>query len=325
MFGKSGNISGPRVEDFVKLEKIGEGTYGVVFKGRSKKTGEIVAMKKIRLESEEEGVPSTAIREISLLKELQHPNIVHLQDVIMQEGRLYLIFEFLTMDLKKYLDSIPSGEMMDKNLVKSYTYQMLQAILFCHQRRVLHRDLKPQNLLINKHGSIKIADFGLARAFGIPVRVYTHEVVTLWYRAPEILLGANKYSCPVDIWSIGCIFAEMANKRPLFQGDSEIDQLFRIFRVLCTPTDDLWPGVSQLPDFKATFPAWTTKSLDSQMDGHLDSLGLDLLDKMLVYDPVKRISAKQALQHPYFDDLDKSDLPAKPGQFQVPVAPQILD
>ena len=147
-----------------------------IFQGKNKKTGEIVAMKKIRLESEEEGVPSTAIREVSLLKELNHPNIVRLQDVIMQESRLYLIFEFLTMDLKKYLDTIPAKEMMNPNLVKSYTYQILQAMLFCHQRRVLHRDLKPQNLLIDKNGAIKLADFGLARAFGIPVRVYTHEV-----------------------------------------------------------------------------------------------------------------------------------------------------
>ena len=160
----------------------------------------------------------------------------------MQENRLYLIFEFLTMDLKKYIDTaFGEDEMMDPKLVKSYTYQvrrqtsrnvtsslnpshsrsvhfqLLQGMLFCHQRRVLHRDLKPQNLLIDKNGAIKIADFGLARAFGIPVRVYTHEVVTLWYRAPEILLGSNKYSCPIDIWSVGCIFAEMANKRPLFQ------------------------------------------------------------------------------------------------------------
>ncbi len=136
----------------------------------------------------------------------------------MQENRLYLIFEFLTMDLKKYIDTaIPAKEFMDPQLVKSYTYQILQAMLFCHQRRVLHRDLKPQNLLIDKNGAIKLADFGLARAFGIPVRVYTHEVVTLWYRAPEILLGSNKYSCPIDIWSIGCIFAEMATKKPLFQ------------------------------------------------------------------------------------------------------------
>jgi len=315
---KNGQSAPLRMEDFVKLEKIGEGTYGVVFKGRNRKTNEIVAMKKIRLESEEEGVPSTAIREISLLKELQHPNIVSLQDVIMQENRLYLIFEFLTMDLKKYLDTaIPAHEMMSAHLLKSYTYQLLQAILFCHQRRVLHRDLKPQNLLIDKSGAIKVADFGLARAFGVPVRVYTHEVVTLWYRAPEILLGASKYSCPVDIWSIGCIFAEMANKRPLFRGDSEIDQLFRIFRVLKTPTDDLWPGVSALPDYKDTFPVWNTYSLPDQMKTKVDEQGLELLADMLIYDPAKRISAKKAIVHPYFDDLDKSTLPAKPGEYEI--------
>lgn len=318
---KNGQSSAPlRMEDFVKLEKIGEGTYGVVFKGRNRKTNEIVAMKKIRLESEEEGVPSTAIREISLLKELQHPNIVSLQDVIMQESRLYLIFEFLTMDLKKYLDTaIPPQEMMSAVLLKSYCYQLLQAILFCHQRRVLHRDLKPQNLLIDKSGAIKVADFGLARAFGVPVRVYTHEVVTLWYRAPEILLGASKYSCPVDIWSIGCIFAEMANKRPLFQGDSEIDQLFRIFRVLKTPTEDLWPGVSSLPDYKDTFPTWNSYNLPAQVkdDAKVNDHGMDLLAQMLIYDPSKRISAKAAIAHPYFDDLDKSTLPAKPGEYEI--------
>jgi len=316
----SGRPQGLRMEDFAKLEKIGEGTYGVVFKGCNRKTNEIVAMKKIRLESEEEGVPSTAIREISLLKELQHPNIVLLQDVIMQESRLYLIFEFLTMDLKKYLDnSIPPNEMMSTNLLKSYCYQLLQAILFCHQRRVLHRDLKPQNLLIDKSGAIKVADFGLARAFGVPVRVYTHEVVTLWYRAPEILLGANKYSCPVDIWSIGCIFAEMANKRPLFQGDSEIDQLFRIFRVLRTPNEDIWPGCSSLPDFKTTFPTWNNYNLEGQMkeEANIDDQGLKLLASMLEYDPSKRITAKKALSHPYFDDLDKSTLPAKPGEYEI--------
>ncbi|CAL1281976.1 unnamed protein product [Larinioides sclopetarius] len=113
---------------------------------------------------------------------------------------------------------------------QSYLYQILDGILYCHRRRIIHRDLKPQNLLIDQQGAIKIADFGLARAFGIPVRVYTHEVVTLWYRAPEVLLGSPRYSTPIDIWSIGCIFAEMANKAPLFRGDSEIDQLYRIFR-----------------------------------------------------------------------------------------------
>ncbi|XP_078422015.1 cyclin-dependent kinase 1 [Cetorhinus maximus] len=296
------------MEDYVKIEKIGEGTYGVVYKGRHKTTQQIVAMKKIRLESEEEGVPSTAIREISLLKELQHPNIVCLQDVLMQDARLYLIFEFLSMDLKKYLDSLPTRQMMDQMLVKSYLYQITQGIAFCHSRRVLHRDLKPQNLLIDSKGIIKLADFGLARAFGVPVRVYTHEVVTLWYRAPEVLLGSARYSTPVDIWSIGTIFAEMATKRPLFHGDSEIDQLFRIFRTLGTPNNEIWPEVETLPDYKNTFPKWKAGSL-SQVK-NIDVNGLDLLAKTLIYDPARRISAKEALRHPYFDDLDKSSLPA---------------
>ncbi|XP_007441197.2 cyclin-dependent kinase 1 [Python bivittatus] len=227
----------------------------------------------------------------------------------MQDSRLYLIFEFLSMDLKKYLDSIPSGQYLDHMLVKSYLYQILQGIVFCHSRRVLHRDLKPQNLLIDDNGVIKLADFGLARAFGIPVRVYTHEVVTLWYRSPEVLLGSARYSTPVDIWSIGTIFAEMATKKPLFHGDSEIDQLFRIFRALGTPNNDVWPEVESLQDYKNTFPKWKPSSLASHVK-NLDDDGLDLLSKTLIYDPAKRISGRVALNHPYFDDLDKSKLPA---------------
>ncbi|XP_043482217.1 cyclin-dependent kinase 1 [Leptopilina heterotoma] len=291
------------MENFLKIEKIGEGTYGVVYKGKHKKTGEIVAMKKIRLESDDEGIPSTAIREISLLKELKHPNIVSLLDVLMEESKLYLIFEYLTMDLKKYMDTLGSGKLMNPSVVKCYLYQITKAILFCHQRRVLHRDLKPQNLLVDKSGVIKIADFGLGRAFGIPVRVYTHEVVTLWYRAPEILLGATRYSCAIDIWSIGCIFAEMATKKPLFQGDSEIDQLFRIFRVLKTPTEEIWPGVSQYSDYKATFPNWKTNNLEEHVKV-LDVDGIDLLQEMLTYDPAHRISARAVLQHSFFEDIE---------------------
>jgi len=313
------HLSGHRLDDFVKLNKLGEGTYGVVFKGQNKKTGEIVAMKKIKLESEDEGVPSTAIREIALLRELQHPNIVNLKDILMQESKLYLIFEFLTMDLKQYMDTQcgSKDQPMQPQLVKSWIYQLCQGIVFCHSRRVLHRDLKPANLLIDKDGGIKIADFGLARAFGIPVRVYTHEVVTLWYRAPEVLLGCPKYSCPLDVWSLGTIFAEMLNRKPLFQGDSEIDQLFRIFRVLRTPTEKIWPGVTAFPDFKSTFPMWTKYNLEEVMKKSVDSMALNLLDQMLIYDPSKRLSAKRALLHPYFDDLDKMALPAKPGEYQI--------
>uniref|UniRef100_A0A8D1TR27 Cyclin-dependent kinase 2 n=2 Tax=Boreoeutheria TaxID=1437010 RepID=A0A8D1TR27_PIG len=326
------------MENFQKVEKIGEGTYGVVYKAKNKVTGEVVALKKIRLDTrvmpenvqserlgkrkeasdlgsrtprgvgfcrkrETEGVPSTAIREISLLKELNHPNIVKLLDVIHTENKLYLVFEFLHQDLKKFMDaSALTG--IPLPLIKSYLFQLLQGLAFCHSHRVLHRDLKPQNLLINAEGSIKLADFGLARAFGVPVRTYTHEVVTLWYRAPEILLGCKYYSTAVDIWSLGCIFAEMVTRRALFPGDSEIDQLFRIFRTLGTPDEVVWPGVTSMPDYKPSFPKWARQDF-SKVVPPLDEDGRSLLSQMLHYDPNKRISAKAALAHPFFQDVTK--------------------
>ncbi|ESO82954.1 hypothetical protein LOTGIDRAFT_204877 [Lottia gigantea] len=290
------------MENFQKIEKIGEGTYGVVYKARDKISGHMVALKKIRLDSESEGVPSTAIREISLLKELEHPNVVRLLDVIHSEMKLYLVFEYLNLDLKKYMDMAPPSGLASE-LIKSYMFQLLQGIAFCHAHRVLHRDLKPQNLLIDTQGNIKLADFGLARAFGVPVRTYTHEVVTLWYRAPEILLGSRFYSTPVDVWSLGCIFAEMITRRPLFPGDSEIDQLFRIFRTLGTPDENTWPGISQLPDFKTTFPRWPQQPIANVVTSLCDE-GKDLITKMLYYEPSRRVSAKAALLHPYFSDVN---------------------
>jgi len=181
--------------------------------------------------------------------------------------------------------------------VKSYTKQLLQGLLFCHSRRIIHRDLKPQNLLLDSNKNLKLADFGLARAFCVPVRPYTHEVITLWYRAPEILLGAQAYALPVDIWSTGCIFAEMASHSPLFPGDSEIDQLYKIFSTLGTPNEAVWPGVSSLKDYKPVFPQWKAEGLGKIS---FDPLLLDLLGKMLIYEPAKRVTAKDALKHPYF-------------------------
>ncbi|KEH37127.1 putative Cell division control protein 2 protein kinase CMGC-CDK-Pl family [Medicago truncatula] len=290
------------MEQYEKVEKIGEGTYGVVYKARDRVTNETIALKKIRLEQEDEGVPSTAIREISLLKEMQHRNIVRLQDVVHSDKRLYLVFEYLDLDLKKHMDSSPEF-IKDPRQVKMFLYQMLCGIAYCHSHRVLHRDLKPQNLLIDRRtNSLKLADFGLARAFGIPVRTFTHEVVTLWYRAPEILLGSRHYSTPVDVWSVGCIFAEMANRRPLFPGDSEIDELFKIFRILGTPNEDTWPGVTSLPDFKSTFPRWPSKDLATVVP-NLEPAGLDLLNSMLCLDPTKRITARSAVEHEYFKDI----------------------
>ncbi|KAF7056058.1 hypothetical protein CFC21_063513 [Triticum aestivum] len=253
------------MEQYEKVEKIGEGTYGVVYKARDRATNETIALKKIRLEQEDEGVPSTAIREISLLKEMQHGNIVKLHDVVHSEKRIWLVFEYLDLDLKKFMDSCPE--------------------------------------FAKSPALIKLADFGLARAFGIPVRTFTHEVVTLWYRAPEILLGARQYSTPVDVWSVGCIFAEMVNQKPLFPGDSEIDELFKIFRVLGTPNEQTWPGVSSLPDYKSAFPRWQAEDLATVVP-NLEPVGLDLLSKMLRFEPNKRITARQALEHEYFKDME---------------------
>ncbi|KRX68100.1 Cyclin-dependent kinase 1, partial [Trichinella sp. T9] len=299
-----------RLEEFVRLEKIGEGTYGVVYKACLRDSNEMVALKKIRLENEADGVPSTAIREISMLKEARHPNVVKLHDVILENARLYLVFEYMSMDLRKYMDSLPPGQLIPESKVKVCQLDRItEALCFCHMRRIMHRDLKPQNLLIDNNGNIKIADFGLARAVGVPVRPYTHEVVTLWYRAPEVLLGAARYSLPVDIWSLGCIFAEMSTRKPLFHGDSEIDQLFRIFRILGTPDDDKWNGVSTLPDFRIDFPVWSECNLRRYVP-HLNDKGFNLLLKMFVYDPAARINAKKILKDQYFDDLDKTKLPS---------------
>ncbi|KIV99351.1 cyclin-dependent kinase 1 [Verruconis gallopava] len=309
------------MENYQKLEKIGEGTYGVVYKARDLlANNRIVALKKIRLEAEDEGVPSTAIREISLLKEMNDANIVRLFNIVHADGhKLYLVFEFLDLDLKKYMEALPTSqggrgkplpEGTGENLrtlglgeavVKKFMKQLISGIKYCHSHRVLHRDLKPQNLLIDNEGNLKLADFGLARAFGVPLRTYTHEVVTLWYRAPEILLGGRQYSTGVDMWSIGCIFAEMCTRKPLFPGDSEIDEIFKIFRILGTPTEDEWPGVTTFPDFKPSFPKWT-RNYNTPLVSGLDENGLDLLDGLLVYDPAGRISAKQAILHPYFSE-----------------------
>ncbi len=284
-------------------------------KQRNRQTGELVALKEIHLDSEE-GTPSTAIREISLMKELRHENIVLLHDVIHTENKLMLVFEFMDKDLKRYMDSRGDRGALDPATIKSFMYQLLKGIAFCHDARVLHRDLKPQNLLINNRGQLKLADFGLARAFGIPVNTFSNEVVTLWYRAPDVLLGSRTYNTSIDIWSAGCIMAEMYTGRPLFPGTTNEDQVQKIFRLMGTPSERSWPGISQLPEYKNNFPVYHTQDLRLILP-QVDQVGLSLLNCMLQLRPEMRISAANALLHPWFNDLPQRQQEVQMQQAQA--------
>lgn len=258
-------------------------------------------MKEINLDSEE-GTPSTAIREISLMKELEYENIVTLYDVIHTENKLTLIFEYMDQDLKRYMETHGNQGALDIKIVKSFMFQLLKGIMYCHDNRVLHRDLKPQNLLINKKGELKLGDFGLARAFGIPFNTFSNEVVTLWYRAPDVLLGSRSYTASIDIWSAGCIFAEMCTGKPLFPGTANEDQLLKIFRLMGTPNERTWPGVSSYANYKSNWQVFVPQDLRLLIP-NLDSLGLNLLSSLLQMRPDARITARQALQHPWFHEL----------------------
>jgi len=291
---------------------LGEGTYGKVYRARYLATGEWVAMKHMKLTNEDEGVPSTAIREIAILKTLNHENVVRLYDQFCSRNKLVLVFECLDNDLKKFMRV--HNCKLSPSVIKNFSFQLMKGIEFCHSRRIIHRDLKPQNLLIGTAMNLKIADFGLARAFMLPVPKYTHEVVTVWYRPPEILLGSPLYSIPVDQWGVGCIIAEMATGAPLFAGDSEIDTVFKIFQKLGTPTEAMWPGLLNLPDFKPTFPKWAPKGWAAIRNtaAQVGPDGIDLLDELMQYNPASRISARRALKHQYFSNLENY-LPAVGG------------
>uniref|UniRef100_A0A8C5EJB5 Cyclin-dependent kinase 14 n=1 Tax=Gouania willdenowi TaxID=441366 RepID=A0A8C5EJB5_GOUWI len=273
--------------------------------------GKLVALKVIRLQ-EEEGTPFTAIREASLLKGLKHANIVLLHDIIHTKETLTLVFEYVHTDLCQYMDKHPVGLHPDN--VKLFLFQMLRGLSYIHRRYILHRDLKPQNLLISDTGELKLADFGLARAKSVPSHTYSNEVVTLWYRPPDVLLGSTDYSTCLDMWGVGCIFVEMIQGVAAFPGMKDIqDQLERIFLVLGTPSEDMWPGISSLPHFKpgrsvCGFLVQSIQLHNRLFDNHLTGLGYvdhaeDLASKFLQCFPKNRLSAQTALNHEYFSDL----------------------
>jgi len=285
---------------YIKKEKLGEGGHGVVYLGIDELTQTPIAIKKILISNKErnDGVSFLSLREIKLLQELKHPNVIELKDVYNHNKNINLVFEFMETDLEQIIK--------DRNItlgaadIKSYMKMLLSGVEYCHKHWVLHRDLKPSNLLISKMGELKLADFGLARIFGSPDRNFTHEVVTRWYRAPELLFGAKQYGTSIDIWSVGCIFAELMLRNPYLPGDSDIDQLGKIFAALGTPNEDIWPNMKELP-YYIEFNVCPTPPLKQLFSAASDD-ALDLLSKFLRFDPNARITASEALKHPYFSN-----------------------
>ncbi|KAF3833761.1 hypothetical protein F7725_024965 [Dissostichus mawsoni] len=282
------------------VAEIGEGAYGKVYKARDLKNGgRFVALKRVRVQTAEEGMPLSTIREVAVLRQLEafeHPNVVRLFDVCTvsrtdRETKLTLVFEHVDQDLTTYLEKAPDPGVPPET-IKDMMYQLLQGLDFLHSHRVVHRDLKPQNILVTSGGQIKLADFGLARIYSFQMAL-TSVVVTLWYRAPEVLLQSS-YATPVDLWSVGCIFAEMFRRRPLFRGNSDVDQLGKIF------DRGLAPGSGPTTECLHPRPPKQLEDLVPDMDEQ----GQALLMQFLAFNPSRRISAFAALSHPYFQSVD---------------------
>lgn len=297
------------VSEFEEIEQIGEGTYGQVLMGRDKISDEIVALKKVRMDQEKEGFPITAIRELKMLRSLRHENIVRLKEIVTGQNakssnamrnrhEIYMVFEYVDNDLTGLLDT-PSVVFTESH-VKTYMQQLLQGLWYCHERQVLHRDIKGSNLLIDNHGTLKIADFGLARTYADNLKRYTNRVITLWYRSPELLLGAEEYGPEVDIWSAGCLLVELLTKKPLFPGKDEANQLDAIFKICGAPSEESWPEWSTYPLAKMVKVENYGREYLGEMFPDLSNEALNLIRSLLSLNPRKRPTAHAALDHDWF-------------------------
>ncbi|KAH7710353.1 cyclin-dependent kinase 7 [Aphelenchoides avenae] len=304
---------------YEKIKHLGEGQFANVYKAKNLETGEIVAIKKIKLGSRAEardGINRTALREIKLLQEIHHDNIINLRDVTGDKTNVSLVFDFMETDLENVIKD--RSIILQLTHIKNISMQTLLGLEHLHRHWILHRDLKPNNLLMNSAGRIKIADFGLARFYGSPNRYYTHQVVTRWYRAPELLYGARAYGVGVDIWAVGCIIGELLLRTPIFPGESDLDQLVKTYKILGIPTEEDWPGITSLPDYIQVTGNGEQMGYDLKMvfTAASDDL-IELIWQCLRFDPLKRWTATQALQARYFQTepyaCDDSALPITGG------------
>ncbi|CAH0382940.1 unnamed protein product [Bemisia tabaci] len=286
---------------YEKIDFLGEGQFATVYKARDVDTDTVVAVKKIKVGTAadaKDGINRTALREIKLLQELHHENIIGLIDVFGYKSNISLVFDFMDTDLEVIVKD--TSIVLVPGHIKAYILMTLQGLEYLHMNWILHRDLKPNNLLINSQGILKIGDFGLAKVYGSPSRINTHQVVTRWYRCPELLFGAKLYGVGVDMWAIGCILAELLLRVPFLPGDSDLDQLSRIFQALGTPTEQTWPGVTSLKEY-IQYKPFPGTPLNHIFTAAGDDL-LDLIAGLLAYDPSKRVTCTQALKMPYFSN-----------------------